>query len=207
MILAGEIPVYCEHTSLVNPSTLELYPENARIHDEQQLDIILRVIKAIGWRAPITVSKQTNRVTRGNGRVMAALRGNLPLVPVDYQDYANEQAEIADLLSDNRIQELNYNDSDKLRAMIDQLRQEGTDLSLTGFDQSILDQIMNDVRAQVTISIGEQAAPESGDQIRQAMLIYPADEFTAVAENLKHYIGRHKLESPSEAVLHLLRNA
>lgn len=72
------------------------------------------IIRATGWRAPITVSKRSGLVTKGHGRLMAAQLDDLTDAPVDYQDYASEAEELADLTADNRIAELATTDNKML---------------------------------------------------------------------------------------------
>ena len=43
-------------------------------------------------------------------------------VPVDYQDYASEAEELADLLADNRLSELAELDEDDLKRVIESIR-------------------------------------------------------------------------------------
>lgn len=51
---------------------------------------------------------------KGHGRRLAAIDARLAWVPVEYQEYATEAEEYADLLADNRIAELAEMDNDKL---------------------------------------------------------------------------------------------
>lgn len=45
-------------------------------------------------------------IVKGHGRLMAAKYLGVKEVPVEYQNYSSEEEEMADLLFDNRIQEL-----------------------------------------------------------------------------------------------------
>jgi hypothetical protein len=56
-------------------------------------------------------------------------------VPVDYQDYASEAEELADLLADNRLSELAELDEDDLKRVIESIRTSDPsfDVELTGF--------------------------------------------------------------------------
>lgn len=60
-------------------------------------------------------------------------------VPVEYQEYATEAEEYADLLADNRITELAEMDNDKLSEILKDLQEtENFDMDLTGFDEDAL---------------------------------------------------------------------
>jgi hypothetical protein len=56
-------------------------------------------------------------------------------VPVDYQDYASEAEELADLLANNRLSELVELDDDDLKRVIESIRASDPSFAveLTGF--------------------------------------------------------------------------
>lgn len=73
---------------------------------------------------------------------MAAKKLGVKEAPVDFQDYENEAAEWADLLADNRIQELSEIDLSEVQAILDEI--EGIDVDLTGYDASELLKTIDD---------------------------------------------------------------
>lgn len=103
---AGSVPVFCAHDAIVPLKDLRPNPKNPNQHPPEQIKLLASIIRATGWRAPITVSKRSGLVTKGHGRLMAAQLDDLTDAPVDYQDYASEAEELADLTADNRIAEL-----------------------------------------------------------------------------------------------------
>lgn len=113
--------VHCAHTSLVDPNTLKPNPRNPNKHSAHQIQLLAAIIKEQGWRAPITVSKRSGLVVRGPGRLEAALLLGCECVPVDFQEYASEAEELADLLADNRLAELAEIDQDDLKKVIERL--------------------------------------------------------------------------------------
>jgi len=80
-------------------------PKNPNKHPESQVQLLAKVIKRQGWRAPVTISKLSGFIVRGHGRFMAARLLGVSEVPVDYQDYKTVKEEYADLLADNKIAE------------------------------------------------------------------------------------------------------
>ena len=100
---AGSVPVFCAHDAIVPLKDLRPNPKNPNQHPPEQIKLLASIIRATGWRAPITVSKRSGLVTKGHGRLMAAQLDDLTDAPVDYQDYASEAEELADLTADNRI--------------------------------------------------------------------------------------------------------
>ena len=111
---AGGIPVFCAHDAIVPLKELRPNPKNPNQHPPEQIKLLASIIRATGWRAPITVSKRSGLVTKGHGRLMAAQLDDLTDAPVDYQDYASEAEELADLTADNRIAELATTDNKML---------------------------------------------------------------------------------------------
>ena len=103
---AGSVPVFCAHDAIVPLKDLRPIPINPNQHPPEQIKLLASVIRATGWRGPITVSTRSGYIVKGHGRLMAAELDDLKEVPVDYQNYASEAEEMADLTADNRIAEL-----------------------------------------------------------------------------------------------------
>lgn len=103
---ADGVPVYCAHDAIVDVTTLVSNPKNPNTHPDNQIQLLGRIIRQTGWRAPITVSKRSGFIVKGHGRLSAALLEGVKEVPVDYQNYTTEAEEYADLVADNQIAEL-----------------------------------------------------------------------------------------------------
>src|SRR3989475_12665634 len=102
-VVAGSqtrMTIHCAFDQLVGVADLKPHPKNPNPHRAAQIAAIAAVIEGNGWRAPITVSNLSGFVTRGHGRLEAALLLGFDQVPVDFQDYESEQAEVADMLAD-----------------------------------------------------------------------------------------------------------
>lgn len=98
-------PVKCEHTRLVEIGQLVPHPQNCKNHDKDAVERQAAVMEYQGWRRPITVSNLSGRVTSGHKRLLAAKLKKATHVPVSFQDYDNEDQEIADLIADNALNE------------------------------------------------------------------------------------------------------
>ena len=143
MTKQSEIQVHCSHNELVPASELKLHPRNPNTHPQPQIELLAEVIRKTGWRAPVTVSNLSGQITRGHGRLLAALLiGEGTPVPVDRQDYASEQEELADLIADNRLAELAEIDSGTLKDALEALDDGSFDMGLTGFDEAALEALM-----------------------------------------------------------------
>ena len=151
--------VFCRFDDIVSVSSLKPNPENPNMHGAEQLELLGKIIKKTGWRAPITVSKRSGLITKGHGRRLAAIKAGLEYAPVEYQEYASEEEEHADLIADNRIAELAEMDDEKLSDLLRELDSiDDFDMDLTGFDEeSLLDMIGEQVTSD---DIEEDEVPE-----------------------------------------------
>lgn len=138
--------VFCRFDKILKISELLPNPQNPNEHGEEQVKLLGEIIKSTGWRAPITVSKQSGMITKGHGRRMAALNAGLVYAPVEFQDYASPEEERADLLADNRIAELADMNEEKLTSMLKQMHEndENFPLELSGYDEDVLADLLAD---------------------------------------------------------------
>jgi len=67
---------------------------------------------------------------------------NVEKVPVEFQDYATEAEEYADLIADNRIAELAEPDMLELGELLKDSMFDDFDMDLTGFDAGALDELL-----------------------------------------------------------------
>ena len=99
-------PVLCAHTRMVPILELKPHPRNPNRHPQTQVEVLAGVISGNGWRCPVTVSNLSGFIVRGHARAAAAALLGLAEVPVDFQDYADAEQEMVDLVADNKIAEL-----------------------------------------------------------------------------------------------------
>lgn len=101
--------------------TLHRHPQNPNYHPKVQIDALCEVLIENGWRSPVVVSKRSGLVIKGHGRIEAAERLGIP-VPVEEQEYADEAAEIRDLIADNKIQELSQLDDKTVQSLVNKFK-------------------------------------------------------------------------------------
>ena len=145
--------VMCAYDELVPLEKIVPYPRNPNRHPKKQVKMLARIIDARGWRAPITVSTRSGFVVRGHGRLEAARFLGLTEAPVDYQDYANEAEEWADLVADNQIAQLADMDNDELSSILQDIKAAGIDIEETGF-------LEQDLNAMIEKAIELDEEPE-----------------------------------------------
>lgn len=143
--MAGNIPVFCAHDEIVSLEKLVPNPKNPNEHPDDQVDLLAKIIKATGWRQPITVSKRSGFVVKGHGRLLAAIRGGMTSAPVDYQEYASEAEEYADLVADNRLAELSEINNAKLASIFKEIDFDKVPIDLTGYSEAEMQEIFNEL--------------------------------------------------------------
>lgn len=140
---AGDIPVYCAHDKVVPVAEVKPNPKNPNHHPEEQIELLAKIIKTQGWRAPITVSTLSGLVVRGHGRLMAAKFLGLEFVPVDFQHYKSNDAELADLLADNKIAELAEIDSKMLAEVFKDINLDEIEIDITGYSEEEYNELVS----------------------------------------------------------------
>lgn len=124
--------VQCKHTRLVPVGELKPHPKNPNEHPAKQIKLLAKILKGDAWRHPIIVSNQSGFIVVGHARLQAAQLNGWPTVPVDFQDFESDEAELAFLVADNEIPEFAERDADKLQSIIAELEAANFDTELAG---------------------------------------------------------------------------
>jgi len=122
--------IRCNYDVLVLPKELAPHPKNRNKHSKDQIERLAKILEYQGWRYPVKVSKLSGYITSGHGRVLAAKKLKTQ-VPVNYQDYDDDDQEYADVQSDNAIASWSDLDLEKISADVDSLV-DGFDVDLLG---------------------------------------------------------------------------
>jgi ParB-like chromosome segregation protein Spo0J len=118
---------------LVDVADLVPYDKNARTHSDEQVEQIARSIEEFGWTNPIIVGA-ANLILAGHGRRLAALFLKIKRVPVlDVTHLTPEQQRLY-VIADNKLTLNGGWDLNVLKLEVLELGAAGCDLSLTGFD-------------------------------------------------------------------------
>ena len=141
--MAGNIPVFCAHDELLPLEKIIPNPKNPNNHPDSQVKLLAEIIKAQGWRQSITISNRSGFIVKGHGRLMAAKLIGTETAPVDYQNYATEAEEYADLTADNRIAELAEMDNTMLADILSEIDTGELPLILSGYDEEDLEGILD----------------------------------------------------------------
>ena len=110
-------------------------PRNARTHSADQIKQIVAAIREWGWTIPI-LAQANGLIIAGHGRYEAALQMGIAEVPVMVARNWSDAQVRAYMLADNQIA-LNAGwDEELLKLELIELRDDGVDVALMGFDDA-----------------------------------------------------------------------
>ena len=165
------LSVFCAYDEIVTLQATKPNPRNPNTHGQDQIRLLGAIIQATGWRAAITISKRSGLIVKGHGRRLAALHQGLTEVPVEYQEYASEAEEQADLIADNRLAELAQIDDKQLLDLLVELDSE-IPTELAGFNADDIEALL--------MAMNGTTAPDEDDiddipELQQTYISKPGD--------------------------------
>ena len=135
------------------------YARNARTHSEEQVAQIAASIAEFGFTNPILAGSD-GIIVAGHGRLAAAQKLGLEIVPVVVLDHLSQTQRRALVIADNRIAENAGWDDAMLRIELEALKLEGFELELTGFDVDDLIELASGDEPDKEGLTDEDAVPE-----------------------------------------------
>ena len=134
------------HVEYLPIADLKVSPNNPRQHSRQQIQLLSRAIKELGFNNPILIDRD-NIVVAGHGRLEAAGLQALERVPTIRLEHLTPAQVKAYRIADNRIAELSEWDMPALRLELQSLSDLDLsfDLTLTGFELPKLDMMLNPI--------------------------------------------------------------
>ncbi|EJI9012438.1 ParB N-terminal domain-containing protein [Escherichia albertii] len=149
---------------------LSPYAHNARTHSSEQVAQLVESIQQFGWTNPVLIDEK-GEIIAGHGRIMAAEMLKMDSVPVIVLSGLTDDQKKAYRLADNRLP-LNAGwDVELLKLEITGLLDAEFDISLTGFNQAEIDDLLIEVTAGTensddpyTAKIGTPVYEPSGDK-------------------------------------------
>ena len=111
------------------------YVNNARTHSKDQITKLRSSLREFGFVNPVIIDREFN-VIAGHGRILAAKEENIEQVPCVFVDHLTETQKKAYILADNRFALDAGWDEDMLRVEMEALQGMDFDISLTGFDEA-----------------------------------------------------------------------
>jgi hypothetical protein len=149
---------------------------NARTHSDDQIAQLAASIQEWGWTIPVLVD-EAGGIIAGHGRVMAAHRLGIEDVPVMVAAGWSDAKKRAYMLADNKLTLNAEWDLERLAIEIAELRASDFDISLIGFSESEIDDLLR--------------ADEGGLSDPEEASDPPTDPVSALGD--VWLLGRHRL--------------
>jgi DNA modification methylase len=137
------------------------YVRNSRTHSDAQVAQIAASIKEFGWTNPILIDGE-NGIIAGHGRLLAARKLGQDKVPVIELAHMTEAQKRAYVIADNQLAMNAGWDTALLTLELVDLKDQGFDLDLLGFDPSELEKLLEP--EQVDGLTDEDAVPDVPDE-------------------------------------------
>lgn len=155
---------------LLHIEKLKRYANNAR-DNEKAVDVVAASIKEFGFKNPILIDKD-NEIIAGHTRLLAAKKLGLTEVPtIKVDDLTPEQVK-AFRIADNKTAEYAEWNFELLAQELEELKLADYDLSLTGFDMSEAEKLLDTLKESVAgdnpdddfeIELPEEPITQKGD--------------------------------------------
>jgi DNA modification methylase len=117
------------------------YAKNSRTHSDAQVAQIAASIKEFGWTNPILVDG-SNGIIAGHGRLMAARKLGMTEVPIIELSGMTDTQKKAYIIADNQLALNSGWETSLLSIELEELKTEGFNLDILGFNQKELDAIL-----------------------------------------------------------------
>jgi len=127
----------------VSTTDLIPYANNPRTHSDQQVAQVAASIQEFGFNNPILIDEH-NSIIAGHGRLAAAQKLNMNIVPTILLEGLSEAQRKAYVIADNKLTENGGWDYDLLAVEIDRLKELDIDVNLTGFEPKEVNTILGE---------------------------------------------------------------
>ena len=159
---------------------IKLYENNAKIHPEWQVEQIKNSIIEFGFNDPIAID-ENNVIIEGHGRYLALKELDYTEVEIIRLDHLTEEQKVAYSIAHNKLTMNTDFDLETLKYEINKLQNEEFDLSLLGFENIELEEIM-EVDFEEVLEIEEE---ETENERTRHKLICPHCNHIALKSEFK----------------------
>ena len=159
---------------------IKLYENNAKIHPEWQVEQIKNSIIEFGFNDPIAID-ENNVIIEGHGRYLALKELDYTEVEIIRLDHLTEEQKVAYAIAHNKLTMNTDFDTEKLRIELSELEESNFDLSVLGFENIELEEIM-EVDFEEVLEIEEE---ETENERTRHKLICPHCNHIALKSEFK----------------------
>ena len=159
---------------------IKLYENNAKLHPEWQVEQIKNSIIEFGFNDPIAID-ENNVIIEGHGRYLALKELDYTEVEIIRLDHLTEEQKVAYAIAHNKLTMNTDFDTEKLRIELSKLEESNFDLSVLGFENIELEEIM-EVDFEEVLEIEEE---ETENERTRHKLICPHCNHIALKSEFK----------------------
>jgi ParB-like chromosome segregation protein Spo0J len=145
--IASDLRLQIEY---VAPGSLVANELNPKKHPDRQMNALARNFAEAGFLVPVIID-QKNVIYAGHGRVLAALKAGISMIPAVRLAHLNDHQLRALMLADNRLAELGSIDPQLLAENLKLLTVDGIDLDVeaaTAFTMGEIDKVLEEAVEQ-----------------------------------------------------------
>ena len=158
-------------TKLINLDEITPYENNAKEHPDWQIAQIKNSIEQFGFNDPIAVNENMG-IIEGHGRYLAAKELGLKKVPCIILSGMTADEERAYIIAHNKLTMNTGFDLEVLEYELNALKVEDFDLSLIGFEDTEIDDILSTDEINALDSITEDGYSSLADDIKEGSEIF-----------------------------------
>ena len=168
----------------VNINDITMYENNAKEHPEWQIEQIKKSIQEFGFNDPIAIDEK-GIIIEGHGRFLALKDLGYTEIEVIRLNHLTEEQKVAYSIAHNKLTMNTEFDLETLKYEINKLQNEEFDLSLLGFENIELEEILEE---EEVLELEEEAEEKSGGERSELICpnchhIAPKKEFKEVLKN------------------------
>ena len=168
----------------VNINDITMYENNAKEHPEWQIEQIKKSIQEFGFNDPIAIDEK-GIIIEGHGRYLALKELGYTEIEVIRLNHLSEEQKVAYSIAHNKLTMNTDFDLETLKYEINKLQNEEFDLSLLGFENIELEEILEE---EEVLELEEEAEEKSGGERSDLICpncrhIAPKKEFKEVLKN------------------------
>ena len=138
----------------ISINKIRMYKNNTKEHPEWQVEEIIKSISAFGYRDPIALD-ENNVIIEGHGRYLALKQLDYEEVEILRISDLTEEQKKAYAIAHNKLTMNTDFDTEKLRIELSKLEESNFDLSVLGFENIELEEIM-EVDVEEVLEIEEE---------------------------------------------------
>ena len=159
---------------------IRMYENNAKEHAEWQIEQIKNSIQEFGFNDPIAVD-ENNTIIEGHGRYLALKELGYTEIEIIRLNHLTEEQKAAYAIAHNKLTMNTEFDIEKLQYELNKLEVNDFDLSVLGFEQSELDEFLQEEMEELEIEDEDTDATE----VKRTKLICPCCQHIALKSEFK----------------------